>query len=418
MSQTESTILLTGLKPCLLYHKNVTWFISYLDSTEILCATSLHTSSSYHQFLYVDGVSHRLLVCEIDNMRNIHINRESIPSNVTAVISDKESNTLISLNIPANNTNDHNSSITLKNSETLEVLMNVPLHLTEYPICGVAGPLYQLPQDQTPSSYIVIGTAFVLPDESEPSSGRLLIFRVVDNALQQVSEESLNGGCYSVDLLNGKIIAGVNNELCVYDFDPSSCSITRLCSEKSNICVTQVKVNRDDNTVAVGDILRSVSLYQCTISSLPGRQLAQLELIASDYSCKSVVSLERVVNDPASLIIGDAYGNIIFMIVGRESDLDRSNPQKSLKIKEWFHLNDQINKFVPVSLFRYETKRVTTPILALNDKEYSVSAIDFSMMFCTISGRIGAIGSIGDDEYTLLKAIEQSIENVMICVSC
>ena len=37
-------------------------------------------------------------------------------------------------------------------------------------------------------------------------------------------------------------------------------------------------------------------------------------------------------------------------------------------------------------------------------------------MFCTITGRIGAIGSIDDKEYTLLQAIEKSINKVVLLV--
>ena len=34
----------------------------------------------------------------------------------------------------------------------------------------------------------------------------------------------------------------------------------------------------------------------------------------------------------------------------KESDLDRTNPQQCLVVKEWFHLDDQVNQFVPISL--------------------------------------------------------------------
>ena len=80
--EKEDTFVLTGQKPCLLYNKNTTWFIAHLDSNEILTACSFNALQHEHQYLYVDGETHQLLICEIDDTRSIHINRTTQAMNI------------------------------------------------------------------------------------------------------------------------------------------------------------------------------------------------------------------------------------------------------------------------------------------------------------------------------------------------
>ena len=62
-------------------------------------------------------------------------------------------------------------------------------------------------------SYFVVGTAYVLPSEDEPSAGRLLLFKLLDNRrLMLLSEHSVKGCVYSMSLYEkDKIIAGINS---------------------------------------------------------------------------------------------------------------------------------------------------------------------------------------------------------------
>lgn len=332
--------------------------------------------------------------------------------NMTSILYDSHTNSVVTLSLPSTQPTSQNGSIQLRNPLSFDTIVEIPLHLSEYPLCGVIAPLYQLPLTGEPTYYFIVGTAFVLPKESEPTSGRLLLFQITSSTLSQVCEISINGGCFSLASYQGKLVAGINSEICIYDYDETTCTLQKLHSEESNICITRLSVNEADKTIAVGDSLRSVSLYHCTVEALCGRQLAQLELTASERSRRSIIALTRVVDHPSSLLLSDASGNIIVLDAMKESDLDRTNPQQCLVVKEWFHLDDQVNQFVPISLFQMNKTQ--------NDKKQeedaSHSAIDFNMMFCTITGRIGAIGSIDDKEYTLLQAIEKSINKVVLLV--
>lgn len=67
------------------------------------------------------------------------------------------------------------------------------------------------PQDKY---YFVVGTALTLPNEDEPTKGRILVFSVQDNKLRLEAETSVRGAVYSINDFNGKILAGVNSKVC------------------------------------------------------------------------------------------------------------------------------------------------------------------------------------------------------------
>jgi len=62
-----------------------------------------------------------------------------------------------------------------------------------------------------PTPYYVVGTAMVVPDESEPKQGRIVIFQYADGKLQQVAEKEVRGACYCLAGFHGKILAGINS---------------------------------------------------------------------------------------------------------------------------------------------------------------------------------------------------------------
>ena len=69
---------------------------------------------------------------------------------------------------------------------------------------------------------VVVGTAFTRRDEPEPSAGRLLVFEVVDRVLELRHEAKTKGAVYSLEGLDGRLLAGVNNKLQVFEWVDAS----------------------------------------------------------------------------------------------------------------------------------------------------------------------------------------------------
>ena len=159
----------------------------------------------------------------------------------------------------------------------------------------------------------------------------------------------------------GKVVVGVNSEVHVLDFDPSSLSLQSLCRKAEQVCVTCLSADEASQTLAVGDVLRSVSLYRLTVELLAGRQLAQLELLAGERVRRNVTAMTRLPEDPNRLLVCDAYGNLCILALAEDREIDRSNPQRRLAPREWLHLDDQVNRVVAGSLFRGGRAKATPP---------------------------------------------------------
>lgn len=64
-----------------------------------------------------------------------------------------------------------------------------------------------------PASYFAVGTAFIIPTESEPTKGRVLIFSVAERKLSLVCELEVKGCVYSMSALSGKLLITVNSRV-------------------------------------------------------------------------------------------------------------------------------------------------------------------------------------------------------------
>ena len=381
----------------------------------------------------------RLELLQIDSTTNTRVKCVPLKQNCIAVGAQAASQTLLYLTIPRYTETNETALVQLTDPSDFSVLHALPMKLTEYPTCVTSGALFQQPQPPQESSYYVVGTSFILPTESEPSSGRLLVMKVVgegkERRLQLVAEQMLTGGCLAAAICRGKIVVGVNGELQVYDLDPASLSLSLLHSELGSILITQLSVDEAAGTIAVGDLLHSVSVFRLTVDCLSGKQMARLEFSSCESVRRHVTALGRasdgcgantisesnakkvsedntkkVSEDNANhdkILVGDVNGNLAIMREVKEDELDKSNPQKRLEAAEWFHLGDQINQFA----------RVPSATQGVQSNDGSVSDIVFDTLFFTVSGRIGWVGAVSDEEYALLKAIEQALEKVRAVAS-
>ena len=91
-------------------------------------------------------------------------------------------------------------SLLIIDQHTFEV---VHAHQLMQQECAISLVSCKLGDDPTP--YYVVGTGFINPEESEPKSGRIIIFCWSDGKLTQVAEKEIKGAAYSIVSFNGKV---------------------------------------------------------------------------------------------------------------------------------------------------------------------------------------------------------------------
>lgn len=90
------------------------------------------------------------------------------------------------------------------------------------------------------NSYYVVSTALLYADEPEPTVGRIIIFHYHDGKLTQVAETKIDGGCYSMVEFNGKVLAGINSFVRLYEWTNEK-ELRMECNIQKNITVLCLK---------------------------------------------------------------------------------------------------------------------------------------------------------------------------------
>jgi DNA damage-binding protein 1 len=71
------------------------------------------------------------------------------------------------------------------------------------------------------AEYFVVGSAYVVPDEQEPTRGRILVFEVVaaadegseEKRLHLLTEKEEKGAVFTLAPLCGKLVAGIGSKV-------------------------------------------------------------------------------------------------------------------------------------------------------------------------------------------------------------
>ena len=70
--------------------------------------------------------------------------------------------------------------------------------------------------------YLVVGTALEKPEERETCEGRILVFELSERGFRLAHERIVRGAVYSLESLGPKLLAGVNNKLQLYGWEPAA----------------------------------------------------------------------------------------------------------------------------------------------------------------------------------------------------
>lgn len=151
-----------------------------------------------------------LMIGTIDNIQKLHI--RTVPLNETPrrIAHQPSSNSLlvVTLNALMNSDSNDVGFCRLIDDQTFEFLDFYQLKSNEHPTSVISTSF----RDDS-NKYYVVGTAFVLPEESEPTKGRILVFLVSDKKLKLVSEKEVKGAVYSMCNFNESLLVGVNSKV-------------------------------------------------------------------------------------------------------------------------------------------------------------------------------------------------------------
>ena len=232
--------------------------------------------------------------------------------------------------------------------------------------------------------YLLVGTAYALPDEDEPTRGRILLISCDDDsntstrAVHLVTEFQVRGGVYSMcQFYNGMVLATVNSKTQILKLTNDggglvklnfvgvghhghilSLSVKSKASKEepleSDVIISEnppskLKPAKGDKEqlAIVADLMRSISLVQYF------RENQALEEIARDFNPNWATAVEMLTDD---IYLGAENWNNLF-ILRRNAKATSEEVRCRLDTVGEFHLGEMCNKFMCGSLVMPHTSR-------------------------------------------------------------
>ena len=242
--------------------------------------------------------------------------------------------------------------------------------------------------------YFVLGTAFSLPDESEPSRGRLLIFEPLqDKTLVLRLEREVSGAVFSLAVIGHRIFAAIGARTQVMRLSISEDGLRSLellpeCSVQGQVLSLVVRAIED--LVLVGDIVCSATLLRW----LPEENKLVEE--ARDCSASTLRAIEFV--NESRYIAADDCGNLFVLSADCNID-DKSRLGNSME----YHLGELINVIRRGKL--NSQPRDANP--TADENQYS------SLLCGCVSGAVVTALTISESNYRFFSLLQKCLAKVV-----
>ncbi|KAJ7935407.1 CPSF A subunit region-domain-containing protein, partial [Mycena leptocephala] len=266
-----------------------------------------------------------------------------------------------------------------------------------------------LTQDKDVTAFFCLGTYTLKSDESEPETGRLLVFTAYPQRAESWSSNAelslaastdVRGCVYSITTVNGLIAAGVNSAVMLFrlemDQATKHCKLHKVSSINLNYFVTSLVGY--ENKLVVGDRITSVSLLEVS-------ENRKIRTLGRDMTPLSPVCVQAV-NGKHIIAANDTLNLLSFTLDEENRKLDRDG---------FYQQSDLINKFVPGTYKSLPPRQN----LILMRFPGSITAPDAGsklepiQLFFASSGRIGVIVDIADRQLGLdLTSLQRNMANV------
>ncbi|KAJ3863624.1 CPSF A subunit region-domain-containing protein [Lentinula novae-zelandiae] len=300
------------------------------------------------------------------------------------------------------------NSLKLLDDTTLEVLAQAELQQDEQIMSLTV--LQVKDNNNTSQQLFCVGTFSLRLDETEPTSGKILLFEVQQASstliqLKRVASEDVSGCVYSLVVIDGLLAAAINSSVSLYrvsliteELSPSTPSYTiqSIMDWNHNYMVTSLSAYGDH--LVVSDQFSSVSLLKLD----EGQKLVT---VARDYSPLWPISVEAV--DDKSFIGADQSLNLFTFSVSQSTN------NRAILVRDGFyHVGDLITKFIRgkihslLVIYLVQLTCCSSGSLATTT-ESATGRFKSTHIFCTLSGQIGVVISVENDVLSrILSALE------------
>jgi len=234
--------------------------------------------------------------------------------------------------------------------------------------------------------YIVVGTAHILPDEPEPTSGRILVFELQEGSLELRHEAAVRGAVYSLaELSSGLLLAGVNNKLQLFEWEAGAPRLALRAEHCGHILVLYVQARAD--FILVGDLMKSITLLQWSAG--------ELTELARDVNANWMTAVAFLDDDT---FLG-AENALNLFAARKRADAPTEEERGRLEVVCEFHLGEFVNRFRRGSLTMQMREAGAEPLP--------------TMLYGSVNGVVGVVASLPQELYVRLAKVQTALSRVV-----
>ncbi|KAL3612131.1 hypothetical protein D5086_003151 [Populus alba] len=255
-SKNTTHVFAASDRPTVIYSSNKKLLYSNVNLKEVshMCPFN---SAAFPDSLAI-AKEGELSIGTIDDIQKLHIRSIPLGEHARRICHQEQSRTfsICSMKNQSNAEESEMHFIRLLDDQTFEFISTYPLDTFEYG-CSILSCSFS----DDSNVYYCVGTAYVLPEENEPTKGRILVFIVEDGKLQLIAEKETKGAVYSLNAFNGKLLAAINQKIQLYKWmlrDDGTRELQSECGHHGHILALYVQTRGD--FIVVGDLMKSISL--------------------------------------------------------------------------------------------------------------------------------------------------------------
>ncbi|CAE6137644.1 unnamed protein product [Arabidopsis arenosa] len=384
-SKSATHVFAASDRPTVIYSSNKKLLYSNVNLKEVshMCPFN---SAAFPDSLAIAREG-ELTIGTIDDIQKLHIRTIPLGEHARRICHQEQTRTfgICSLGNQSNAEESEMHFVRLLDDQTFEFMSTYPLDSFEYG-CSILSCSFT----DDKNVYYCVGTAYVLPEENEPTKGRILVFIVEDGRLQLIAEKETKGAVYSLNAFNGKLLAAINQKIQLYKWmlrDDGTRELQSECGHHGHILALYVQTRGD--FIVVGDLMKSISLL------LYKHEEGAIEERARDYNANWMSAVEILDDD---IYLG-AENNFNLLTVKKNSEGATDEERGRLEVVGEYHLGEFVNRFRHGSL-----------VMRLPDSE--IGQIP-TVIFGTVNGVIGVIASLPQEQYTFLEKLQSSLRKVI-----
>ncbi|OAY75001.1 DNA damage-binding protein 1a [Ananas comosus] len=385
-SKDATHVFAASDRPTVIYSSNKKLLYSNVNLKEVshMCPFN---SAAFPDSLAI-AKEGELSIGTIDDIQKLHIRTIPLGEHARRICHQEQSRTfaICSLKNNQNSTEETETHfVRLLDDQSFDFISTYALDTYEYG-CSIISCSFS----DDNNVYYCVGTAYVLPEENEPTKGRILVFLVEDGKLQLIAEKETKGAVYSLNAFNGKLLAAINQKIQLYKWvhrEDASRELQSECGHHGHILALYVQTRGD--FIVVGDLMKSISLL------IYKHEEGAIEERARDYSANWMTALEILDDD---IYLG-AENNFNLFTVRRNSDAATDEERGRLEVVGEYHLGEFVNRFRHGSL-----------VMRLPDSEAGRIP---TVIFGTVNGVIGVVASLPHDQYLFLERLQSNLVKVI-----